>query len=369
MKNYISLHGSYYPNNFGDVLILAIQANWIKEISKGEVVLPYATKVYRDTIKPSSLRGKDGIKKSEKLVYGAGGYLGETPKNKWMWGFKFFKKHVLPAELAIKNNIEYALIGPGVGPLTNILTRKEVVRICKNSSVITVRDEESKEFLVKYGVSEKKINVTVDVALSISNKDIPIDSINRIDKIFSNVKGKKYGFHMGVDVDSPIYGDQVKILFEESIRFVNENPKIMPVLIIDNDNPQQNKAVEYMKNKINKDCIIYKHEYIWDTTALLGKLDMVLTNKLHVGIVSYALNTNCIALPYHPKTIRFYKQINREDLCIPLTDLKINNIYNLLIKSTKEAVVEEWNRDREVYLPQLRKKALLNKKILRDFLL
>lgn len=202
----VSLHGAYHPNNYGDVLILAIQANWIKEITGGSVVLPFATDIYRKIINSSPLLGLKGIKQSEKLIYGAGGYLGEPIESKWKWGFSFFKKHVLAAEYAKRNNIEYAIIGPGVGPLTNIFTRYEVKRISNNSKMIVVRDDESKEYLVKYGISPDKINVTADVALSLTNEDIPRNAVEMIENLLKDYEGLKYGIHVGVDIDSPIYG-------------------------------------------------------------------------------------------------------------------------------------------------------------------
>ena len=98
----VSLHGAYFPNNYGDVLILAIQAKWIKEITGDEVVLPFATEVYREMIDVSEMSGKAGLIESDNLVYGAGGYLGEPHTNKWRWGFNFIKNHSLPYKIAQK---------------------------------------------------------------------------------------------------------------------------------------------------------------------------------------------------------------------------------------------------------------------------
>lgn len=368
MKKNISLHGSYYPNNFGDVLILAIQAKWIKEITGREVVLPYATNVYREAINSVSIKGVSGIKASSQLVYGAGGYLGEPPEKKWKWGFNFFRKHVLPAEAAIKNNIEYSIIGPGVGPISNIFTRREIVRICNKAKRLAVRDVESKEYLVKYGVPEEKINVTVDVALSLSHDDLPNKSVTKIERLLSSIKGLIYGLHVGVDMDSTVFGEQAKTLLEETILFINENIEITPVLIIDNNNSTQIKATEYLQKHINRECIIYKYEDIWDTVALLEKLDIVLTNKLHVGIVSYAMGTTCIAVPYHSKTQRFYKQIKRENLCKQLKNLEKGEVYNLLNKTTNTEWLVRLEKERALVFPELQRKSLLNKRILEEFL-
>lgn len=368
-KKLISLHGAYHPNNYGDVLILAIQAKWINEIlSNHEVVLPYATNVYRDEIKPSTNRGLRGLIDSEKLIYGSGGYLGEPNSGKIRWGFSFFKKHFVPSFIFRLLDKPYAIIGTGVGPITNSLTKYEVKKIANNASVIAIRDEESKEFLEKIGIEESKIHVTVDVALSLKKEDINKEATEKIKKLTS-ISGILYGIHIGVDRNSKQFGEKVEKIFNDVLRFLNENPDIQPVLIIDNDNSQQNEAVEYLSKKISQKCIVYKHDNIWETTALLSELDFVVTNKLHVGIVSYALGTIPISLPSHQKTVRFYKQINREDLCIRLEDLKDNDLYKMMKKTLNEKWVEKYQDDYSQNHPFLQEKALLNKKILKEFLI
>src|SRR5690606_29070815 len=49
---------------------------------------------------------------------------------------------------------------------------------------------------------------------------------------------------------------------------------------------------------------------------LLSKMELVVTNKLHVGIVSIAKNAKVISIPTHQKTIRLYKQLDLENFCL-----------------------------------------------------
>lgn len=369
MRELTALHGAYYPNNFGDVLILAIQSKWIKEITKKDVVLPFATEIYRKTIESSYLKGIEGLKASNKLVYGAGGYLGEPMIRKWEWGFKFFKKHVVPAEYCNFKKIDYAIISPGFGPITNLFTRSEVIRICKHSKIIVLRDIESKNYLVQYGIPEDKVIVTADVALSLTKDDIPNDSVERIKDIFAGSTNLKYGVHVGADIDSSKYGDKAQMILDDCIKFFNENKHITPVLIKDNKNPAQKKAVDYLKDHIENNCVVYQHEDIWDTCALLAECEFVLTNKLHIGIVSYALGNTPLSFPYHPKTIRFYKQINQESLCTPILNIEDGTVLDTLNRT----VNNEWKTEIELISnkrrPELRELALKNKYYLEKFIL
>src|SRR5699024_10102591 len=53
----------------------------------------------------------------------------------------------------------------------------------------------------------------------------------------------------------------------------------------------------------------------------LQEMDKIITSKLHVGIVGYALGKRTLSIPFHPKTIRFYEQIKREEFCIPVQNI------------------------------------------------
>lgn len=367
-NNTVALHGAYHPNNFGDVLILAIQTNWIKEITNNEVALPFATQVYRDQIDVSSLSGVESVLKSKKIVYGAGGYLGEPTNNRWRWGFSFFKKHVKVADLGFKYDKEVAIVGTGVGEITNVFTKRKVKQICEKSKLIAVRDDESKDFLIRLGIDATKVNVTADVALSLTKESIPLDAYSTLPNTLLLNKNKlKYGIHVGIDRISSNQ-ESTDNLFNDIVSFLNANLNIYPVLIIDNDNKVQNDAVDFFEKQLKGEYSIFRHKEIWETTAMLEKLDVVLTNKLHVGIVSYALKTIPIAIPYHPKTKRFYKQIQREDLCLDINNIQENAVYRLLNNTLNEQWKKEYWELYNVIRKELFVKALLNKELLKDFL-
>jgi hypothetical protein len=55
--------------------------------------------------------------------------------------------------------------------------------------------------------------------------------------------------------------------------------------------------------------------------GVIKALDLVITTKLHVGIVACALGTSVLAFPAHQKTRRFYEQIGAADRCLPLHQL------------------------------------------------
>src|SRR5699024_6570206 len=196
--------------------------------------------------------------------------------------------------------------------------------IVSNAKIIAVRDEETKNYLSKFIQGKNKIISTADVALTLTKEDIPRDSLERIKEKYLNFRGPKIGLHIGANRYSKKEGKKVQLIIDESIQFFNEHRELTPVLIIDNNNEIQNEAVKYIESRIERPCVVYRHYDIWETTALLSELDTVITNKLHIGIVNYAMGNVPISFPYHTKTKRFYKQIDLKQLCVPILDIKKN---------------------------------------------
>src|SRR5690606_18712814 len=60
--------------------------------------------------------------------------------------------------------------------------------------------------------------------------------------------------------------------------------------------------------------------------ATLKCADLVITNKLHVGIVSVSLNGRVISIPTHHKTVRFYDQLGLGDCCIATSNLSAQTL-------------------------------------------
>ena len=80
MKKIISLHGSYFYNNYGDTLLVNLFASWIKEaLPDSEINLPIANrrKIWE---MPGEKSGIINLCKSHALVFCGGGYFGELAR-------------------------------------------------------------------------------------------------------------------------------------------------------------------------------------------------------------------------------------------------------------------------------------------------
>ncbi|MDZ5782821.1 polysaccharide pyruvyl transferase family protein [Marinococcus luteus] len=361
----ISLHGAYDNENFGDELLVGIQAKWVQELDL-KVGLPFASQVYRDQISSSEAVGEECLNKSEKLIYTGGGYFGEPNHKKYKWGINFFrKKHHVPGKNFKKNNKKYMIAGVGAGPVSNILTRTSIVNICNSAEKVLVRDEASFEYLKKYGVKNMEMKITGDVVLSLSEEDIPRKSIKEASNIIAKDKAKYFlGIHIGVAPGDSFYKDNIENVMK-SILKVLENADIKPVLIADKRNSlPQEKAIDEMRKRLKEEPLIYRHENMWDTCAFLSQLDGVITTKLHVGITSFALGTKTFGIAAHQKTKRFYEQINKEKNFYELSQINED-----ISTSIREFIQEEyWDKDTLEVKQELKRKALENKQEVISFL-
>src|SRR5690606_8591286 len=115
------------------------------------------------------------VKTSVALVYGGGGYYGEPSKSSYIWYARFITNHMWPGILSRLLRRPYIVMGVGFGPLSNWLVRKVGMFVINGAKAVSVRDEESRAYLKRYGY-KKKIHVVPDSALSLGINNSDLDS-------------------------------------------------------------------------------------------------------------------------------------------------------------------------------------------------
>jgi len=313
----IALHGSYHGHNFGDVLLMMIFRNWIKEAHGNiEVSVPFASDRTSKYIQADSNNGFSDIAKSAGVIYGGGGYFGEPPSQQIKWGFRNLIRHYPAGAFSQLLSKPYAIIGIGAGPITNRLTRAAMVQLCNRAKILAVRDEESKAYLTEYGVDQEQITVTADCVIQLTKEQLPRFAVEEGAKLLDRAKYEKI---IGVHIQNFNYPDSVEHLKKEIVQFANAHRQIGIALL--SDGFKTPDAAEELKQAIpNSFMVPYTNPWVF--SALLSELDLVVTTKLHVGITATSLNTTTLAFPVHGKTERYYKQIGASDRCIPLKQLK-----------------------------------------------
>jgi polysaccharide pyruvyl transferase WcaK-like protein len=329
MKIEIAIHGSYYARNFGDTLIISIIVDWVKEIYPDSTInLPFCSsdEEAKEIMGSNEYLIDPTLKNSKVLIFGPGGYFGQ-PNFSFLrtnyWFLRNYKRHLFWNNRLFAKDIPYFIIGTGVGPLTNFFFRNKVRKLFSKAKLVAVRDITSFNYLKQWNVDMSNINLTTDVALSVENS-----------KINNKSKGL-LGLHFpGTTLNNYNKSD----LFLSFLKIINNDFEI--VIIEDGPGQYHTKDEKSIYNKIrrsndfNVDVLEYNNPKV--LIENLAKLDYIITSKLHVGILGYALKKQVLSIPLHQKTVRFYKQVKREDFCMNVVDISLNTLLETfeLLKNT-----------------------------------
>lgn len=327
----IGIHGAYYDNNFGDLLLIKIYENWVKKLTSSQVLYPMVPKSQLAKFKyhfPNARIGLNSPRHWKALIYAGGGHFGEPNLSAssaygTTWNKRFFKRHVLPAEVSIWTGIPYAVIGVGAGPLSNFFVRHEVKRILQNAKTLCVRDTVSKQFVKETLNIKSDVKVVPDAALSIDFSDIPEKSFESINNFLEPLKGMPLlGVHHPRDFLSQT--PQSESMRESLLECLKSSPEVVPVIFADNGDSEYSQTCEnlanFIQDSIGRKCLCLPFKGVWETVALISKLSAVLTTKLHIGIVAYALGVYCESFAIHAKVKRFFGQIDRSSQCLMLSE-------------------------------------------------
>jgi polysaccharide pyruvyl transferase WcaK-like protein len=316
-KNIVSLHGSYFGNNYGDILLVAIFAHWIKEKCPDAIInLPLADRKESKDL-PEGTTGILKLIKSKCLVFCGGGYFGEQPKNKNKWAFRNFYRHGIVGLIAIIFRVPYAIIGVEFGPITSWWFRKICLFIAKRAKKVVVRNQESLVFLNTHGI--KNCILSADAVLSLSE----------LVTLFPEKNRKEILLHL-----PGISGHQetISLIMKSIVKQINSNNDLQSVGFITDSFPNIYNSVVYkdifrILEESHIHYTIYQYKGYRDLINKINHSGYVITTKLHVGITAAALNVRPLSLYLHPKTKRLHNQINNS-FCYPLNNLE--NIDSIL---------------------------------------
>lgn len=306
------IHGAYKGDNFGDTLLLGILANEANRI--GWHVLASRT----CKASAAHLHGISNIErlthwrqlnKAQALVYGGGGFLGEQPLNHLQWHLQFIKNHIPVGLWFWMRRKPYGCIGTGLGPLSFGPSRRLITFLLKRAGVVCLRDEESKAYLAQYGVPERQIDVSADLALTLADGAFP--QISRYNFPRTG-RGPVVLLHPSYDADQDAPQEQLA----QHLKLVLAAHPEAELWLMDDApcrNPDNNKGWKHLLNISPERIFLYKSP--WETCALIKSADIVISNKLHVGIVAATYGKIVLSVAKHPKNKRFFDQINRPELC------------------------------------------------------
>lgn len=303
----VLIHSGSAINNFGDTLLAKTFADWVQEVGHQPV---------SDIISPD-LQDETGLTKLaendpfDMLVFCGGGYFGEPARNlkgRLFWGNRLIHRHIKLGEKALRNGVPIIVAGVGAGPITHPIAKLRLARIIRNAGAVTVRDEPSRDFLTSLAPS-KDIAVAADAALLndsvVAHSKLPRPK-NTKPRVLFNV------------VRQAVSEDRYQWLLN-GLQNVVDSGQVSAELIFDQSGAERSrKDVTELLDRLDTSNIDTVHEYrgIEDLLDRISTADLIVTTKLHVAIVASRIGIPTLSFAGHPKTQRFFDQIDLGDRCL-----------------------------------------------------
>jgi len=316
------------------------------------------------------LKTIDFLIKSDLLIYGGGDLInGNIPSMTLLGLAKIFGLPVI-------------LVGVGVVYPTSNITRFITKLILNHVDAICVRDEKSRQCLIKLGITKPKIYNASDLVFTLS----PFVSLSNINKLIQQLKNNNK-LLIGVNVRpyDPMYSKYSTWCTEEIIHTFADlcdtliekyDAKIIfiPMVIKDktypyhpnllSDDELSKKIIEFMQHK-DKAYIVTDYQTLDDLFTLLSNIDVLISMRLHPILLASLVGTPSISISYSPKVEIFMKELNMHYYIVPIDKLENKKILSLIDTLINN---NSFNKLIKPSLQSLKIKAKLNEKIIYEFL-
>lgn len=325
MKNII-LHGATNCNssNYGDYIYGKMIYDYLKK-QKVNCCFYQPSDFFKKNL---TNYPKDNIdlKNATAIIYVPGGYFGEGHNAKLKENIVHFLRFLPIGIKASYKKIPIAVLAIGAGPNKCWFMNMGIKKICKHAKFITVRDKESYNALNK--LTKNKANIIESFDYIILNNYITNKKYKQIEEIKKNKGNKKILL---------IHYNHSEIALEKFAislnKFLVNNNEYYTVITADSILENEDELFAKFNNICNKANYHFIYDDPNELTELLNICDLVLTCKLHVGVVASLFHKSVVVSACHPeKTKRFYDAIGEVDRCTSLFEASVDDIVELLNK-------------------------------------
>lgn len=340
LKFYI--HGYYGNQNLGDEAILTVLADNFRKIWPDcQISIISADDKSPKRVGVNRVSDwRESIHSSDIVIFGGGGMFDDAGPNGWRDQVPMFKE----IWYAFANKKPIIFFAVGAGPYYTLIGRMMLAIEAWLADLITARDNESKELLIRYLPNKKKVYQTGDLALLLREAE-PQDLDSNFIKTQDRLRQMPHP-RIGVNLFS--FSELVHRKPEEDKRRREIVSSAFDSLFSANggsaiflsaqglkdgyDFLEAERTIELIRNKdrcLNvpyfANPVLYR-EIVKDVDCLVGM-------KLHSLIFAYGAMKPVISLSYHPKTISFMKMVGAEDFSLPLQELSGEALTNLVRKA------------------------------------
>ena len=294
------------------------------------------------------------------------------------FGFPF--SHFVNLLFAILLDKPVVICAESLGPYKKRWTKIIAKFVFNRTELITLREERSLKHLQEIGVNKPSIYVTADVAFMLEPA-----SDERIKEILTKEGFDESMPHIGISVSKVIsnfgfpelknredkYNEYVKLMSEVIdclVDTLNATIVFVPHVIgPGDDNDDRTVADDICKLIKNKDKLIsIKNEYTpEELKGIIGQCDLFIGARMHATIASTSMLVPTVATAYSDKMHGIIgKMLGYEAYVLDIRDLS----YDRLISKMDDAWEnrEEIKKDLEMKIPEIKEKAMLNGKLIKE---
>jgi polysaccharide pyruvyl transferase CsaB len=269
------------------------------------------------------------VKKCDILISGGGNLLQDKTSSHSLWYYVFI---IMLAKLFKKKVMLYA---NGVGPLTKKFNKYLVKKVINKVDFITIRETLSIDILKELGITKPQIELTADPVYMLNPSDDEV-----IDKIFEQEGIRLNDFNVGISVRKWNTENEMRKfgqLCDSLIDKLGANIVLIPMQY-----PSDLIVCEQISKYINHPISIIKERYSsTEQIGIVGKMDLVISMRLHTLIYASLTGTPMLGIIYDEKIKHFLSRINMPyvenimELDIDIMVSEVMNIKNNLVNLSK----------------------------------
>lgn len=244
------------------------------------------------------------IKNCDLLVIGGGSLLQDVTSKKSI----YYYLAIIFMGLAFSKKI--MMYSQGIGPIKRKINRALTSWLLKRVDFITVRDINSKNELIKMGISKSKVEVSADpvIGLKMSGKELGFEILRKHKKSFDNTKPTiGLAFRYWNNNDKKLN----KILINTTKRLSDQlNANIVFIPFHHNEDIKVLQAIEPNIQDIG---ILIEEKYgVQEMLSIMQNFDLLVGVRLHSLIFSAVAQIPMIAISYDPKVEFFMESLGLE---------------------------------------------------------
>lgn len=211
------------------------------------------------------------------------------------------------------------IYGVGAGPINTKLGKFLILNMVNKASLVTVRDEKSRQLLLSKG-ARKEIHIVPDPAFALGdlNNKMLTSWINRV-----AVTAVPYFSSFYWPESKPeVYEEYIRSMARNLDHLIKENR--VEVTLFSSKYPQDVQVTkDIIQNMSEKSRVklIEDNLHPKEIMELVQNHDLVIGTRLHSLILSVAGGTPVIGIGYHQKVQSFMKRIEREDQFLSIENL------------------------------------------------